>query len=156
MANQFVVTFDGHVFELPGSCLLLLAQDSRLIHPSFTLLISADPESLLLIHTNNHTIHIHRNGQVCGFLWVSTCLCRSRTNCLCHRWRWTAVNPWHAASTVMMDWLWWEAQTPYRCPVRMEHQFPVMWALKCAASLWMGGYMVRVSSHEVLGSVLLI
>ncbi|XP_036072052.1 uncharacterized protein LOC112147563 isoform X1 [Oryzias melastigma] len=64
VANQFVVTFDGHVFELPGSCLLLLAQDSRLIHPSFTLLISADPESLLLIHTNNHTIHIHRNGQV--------------------------------------------------------------------------------------------
>ncbi|RVE61387.1 hypothetical protein OJAV_G00170560 [Oryzias javanicus] len=64
VANQFVVTFDGHVLELPGSCLLLLAQDVHLLHPSFTLLISADPESLLLMNMNNHTIHIHRNGQV--------------------------------------------------------------------------------------------
>ncbi|XP_023821135.2 uncharacterized protein LOC101165344 isoform X4 [Oryzias latipes] len=63
VSNKFVVTFDGHVFELPGSCPLLLAQDAS-IHPSFTLLLSADPQSLLLVHMNNHTIHIHRNGQV--------------------------------------------------------------------------------------------
>lgn len=110
VSNKFVVTFDGHVFELPGSCPLLLAQDAS-IHPSFTLLLSADPQSLLLIHMNNHTIHIHRNGQVCVLLWMwtklSTCLWRSRKkiNCLWCRWRWTAVKPWHTASSVMMDWL---------------------------------------------------
>ncbi|XP_054870046.1 uncharacterized protein LOC111586552 isoform X1 [Amphiprion ocellaris] len=63
VADQFVVTFDGHLFELPGSCPLLLAQDVN-AEPSFTLLLHPDPQSFLLIQMNNSTVSIKRNGQV--------------------------------------------------------------------------------------------
>ncbi|XP_041804885.1 uncharacterized protein LOC121614861 [Chelmon rostratus] len=63
VADQFVVTFDGHLYELPGSCPLLLAQDVS-VDPSFTLLLNPDTHNLLLIRMNNNTIHIQRNGQV--------------------------------------------------------------------------------------------
>ncbi|XP_051809947.1 uncharacterized protein LOC110964699 isoform X2 [Acanthochromis polyacanthus] len=63
VADQFVVTFDGHLFELPGSCPLLLAQDVN-AEPSFTLLLSPDPQSFLLVQMNNSTVNIQRNGQV--------------------------------------------------------------------------------------------
>lgn len=65
MADQFVVTFDGHLYELPGSCPLLLAQDIS-AKPSFTLLLRSDAENLLLIGMNNSTIIIQRSGQVCA------------------------------------------------------------------------------------------
>ncbi|KAG7227140.1 hypothetical protein INR49_013938 [Caranx melampygus] len=58
--DQFVVTFDGHLYELPGSCSLLLAQDVS-PNPLFTLLLSS---GLLLIELNDTTIHIQHNGQV--------------------------------------------------------------------------------------------
>lgn len=64
MADQFVVTFDGHLYELPGSCPLLLAQDLN-TEPSFTLLLTSDPQNFLLIEMNNSTINIQHNGQVC-------------------------------------------------------------------------------------------
>ncbi|XP_031710756.1 uncharacterized protein LOC116387634 isoform X2 [Anarrhichthys ocellatus] len=63
VADQFVVTFDGHLYELPGSCPLLLAQDVS-AEPSFTLLRSSDSHSFLLIGMNNSTINIQHNGQV--------------------------------------------------------------------------------------------
>ncbi|XP_068456308.1 uncharacterized protein [Clinocottus analis] len=63
VADQFVVTFDGQLLELPASCPLLLAQDVRTA-PSFTLLRSSDPHHLLLIGMNNSTVSIQRNGQV--------------------------------------------------------------------------------------------
>lgn len=64
VADQFVVTFDGHLYELPGSCPLLLARDVGR-DPSFTLLLATDTQNLLLIQMNNHTISVQRNGQVC-------------------------------------------------------------------------------------------
>ncbi|XP_044075986.1 uncharacterized protein LOC122887130 [Siniperca chuatsi] len=63
VADQFVVTFDGHLYELPGSCPLLLAQDVS-ADPSFTLLLSSDSHNFLLIGMNNSTIDIQHNGQV--------------------------------------------------------------------------------------------
>ncbi|XP_068593999.1 uncharacterized protein [Cebidichthys violaceus] len=63
VADQFVVTFDGHLYELPGSCPLLLAQDVG-AEPSFTLLRSSDSRSFLLIGMNNSSISIQHNGQV--------------------------------------------------------------------------------------------
>ncbi|XP_068995564.1 uncharacterized protein [Embiotoca jacksoni] len=63
VADQFVVTFDGHLYELPGSCPLLLAQDVG-ADPSFTLLLNADPQSFLLIRMSNSTVNIQHNGQV--------------------------------------------------------------------------------------------
>ncbi|XP_037314999.2 uncharacterized protein LOC119209652 [Pungitius pungitius] len=63
VADQFVVTFDGHLYELPRSCPLLLAQDVS-AEPSFTLLSGSNARDLLLIGMNNSTIHIQHNGQV--------------------------------------------------------------------------------------------
>ncbi|KAM4557598.1 uncharacterized protein V3H82_017324 [Fundulus diaphanus] len=63
VADQFVVTFDGHLYELPGSCPLLLAQDVS-GDPSFTLLLDTDSQSSLVIRMNNSTINIQRTGQV--------------------------------------------------------------------------------------------
>lgn len=63
MADQFVVTFDGHLYELPGSCPMLLAQDVS-ADPSFMLLLSSDSQNLLLIEMNNSTVNIQHNGQV--------------------------------------------------------------------------------------------
>lgn len=63
VADQFVVTFDGHLYELPGSCPLLLAQDVS-AEPSFTLLLHSDPHSFLLIGMDNSTVNIQHNGQV--------------------------------------------------------------------------------------------
>ncbi|XP_029309262.1 uncharacterized protein LOC115022426 [Cottoperca gobio] len=60
VADQFVVTFDGHLYELPGSCALLLAQDIS-AEPSFTLLRSSD---FLLIGMNSSTVNIQHTGQV--------------------------------------------------------------------------------------------
>lgn len=64
MADQFAVTFDGHLYELPGSCPLLLAQDVS-ADPSFTLLLNSDSQNFLLMGMNNSTINIQQNGQVC-------------------------------------------------------------------------------------------
>ncbi|XP_054625428.1 uncharacterized protein LOC129177877 [Dunckerocampus dactyliophorus] len=63
VADQFVVTFDGHLYELPSSCPLLLAQDIS-ADPTFTLLLNTHPHTLLLIRMNNSTVTIQRNGQV--------------------------------------------------------------------------------------------
>lgn len=64
MADQFVVTFDGHLYELPRSCPLLLARDVN-TEPSFTLLLTSHSQNFLLMEMNNSTISIQRNGQVC-------------------------------------------------------------------------------------------
>lgn len=63
MADQFAVTFDGHLYELPGSCPLLLARDVS-ADPSFTLLLNSDAHNFLIIGMNNSTISIQHNGQV--------------------------------------------------------------------------------------------
>lgn len=63
VSDQFVVTFDGNLYELPGSCPLLLAQDVS-TDPSFTLLLSTDSQSLLLVQMDNSTINIQHSGQV--------------------------------------------------------------------------------------------
>lgn len=63
VADQFAVTFDGHLRELPDSCALLLAQDVS-ADSSFTLLLNADPQSYILIGLNNDTVSIQKNGQV--------------------------------------------------------------------------------------------
>lgn len=63
MADQFAVTFDGHLRRLPDSCALLLAQDVS-ADSSFTLLLNADSQSYILIGLNNDTVSIQKNGQV--------------------------------------------------------------------------------------------
>ncbi|XP_077359529.1 uncharacterized protein LOC144005296 isoform X2 [Festucalex cinctus] len=63
VADQFVVTFDGHLYELPSSCPLLLAQDTS-ANPSFTLLLNSRHHNLLLLSLNNSTVSIQRDGQV--------------------------------------------------------------------------------------------
>ncbi|XP_061695033.1 uncharacterized protein LOC133510744 isoform X2 [Syngnathoides biaculeatus] len=63
VADQFVVTFDGHLYELPSSCPFLLAQDTT-VDPSFSLLLNSHPHDFLLLRMNNSTLSIQRNGQV--------------------------------------------------------------------------------------------
>ncbi|KAM9322405.1 uncharacterized protein KZ484_020619 [Pholidichthys leucotaenia] len=63
VADQFVVTFDGRLFELPGSCPLVLAKDLS-PEASFLLLFNTDSQSLLQIQMYNNTISIQRSGQV--------------------------------------------------------------------------------------------
>ncbi|XP_062259594.1 uncharacterized protein LOC133967908 [Platichthys flesus] len=63
VADQFVMTFDGHLYELPRSRPLLLAQDVS-ADPSFTLLLGSDSQSFLLIEMNNSSINVQHNGQV--------------------------------------------------------------------------------------------
>ncbi|XP_074545635.1 uncharacterized protein LOC141804879 [Halichoeres trimaculatus] len=63
VADQFVVTFDGHLYELPNSCPLLLAQDIS-AKSSFALVRSTDSNTFLLIRMGNSTITIQRDGQV--------------------------------------------------------------------------------------------
>ncbi|XP_028987618.2 uncharacterized protein LOC114844422 isoform X2 [Betta splendens] len=63
VADQFVVTFDGHLFELPAPCPLVMAQSVN-ANPSFTLLLASDSQNLLLVEMNNSTISIQRSGQV--------------------------------------------------------------------------------------------
>ncbi|CAJ1071926.1 uncharacterized protein LOC122887130 [Xyrichtys novacula] len=63
VGDQFLVTFDGHLYELPNSCPQLLAQDVS-IESSFTIMLSSDSNTLLLIRMDNNTISIQRNGQV--------------------------------------------------------------------------------------------
>lgn len=79
MADQFVVTFDGHLYELPSSCPLLLAQDVSAA-PSFTLLLSPDSQTSLLIGMDNSTFSIQHDGQV--FVVVddqtSSCMCEKK------------------------------------------------------------------------------
>ncbi|KAM3605075.1 uncharacterized protein V6R79_020226 [Siganus canaliculatus] len=69
VADQFVVTFDGRLLELPRSCPLLLAHDLR-PDPSFTLLLpgSGSP-SFLQARLDDSSVSIQHNGQVtenCG------------------------------------------------------------------------------------------
>lgn len=153
VADQFVVTFDGHLYELQDSCSLLLAQDVR-SDPSFMLLLHIDPQSFLLIHTNNSTVNIQPSGQVCVTVdvngWcVSASAASLEHNCtnignwlklLCNRWRSTAAVLSHI--TVTMDWLWRRGRMLFTCPVRMDNLCHVICSLRCAASLWMDGYMV--------------
>ncbi|XP_057713493.1 uncharacterized protein LOC130929889 [Corythoichthys intestinalis] len=61
--DRFVVTFDGHLYELPGRCPLILAQHTG-IEPSFTLLLNSHPRNFLLLGLNNSTVAIRRDGQV--------------------------------------------------------------------------------------------
>lgn len=63
VADQFAVTFDGHLRPLPDSCALLLAQDVG-ADSSFTLLLNADSQSYVLIGLSNDTVSVQRNGQV--------------------------------------------------------------------------------------------
>ncbi|XP_055083723.1 uncharacterized protein LOC129456890 [Periophthalmus magnuspinnatus] len=63
VSDLFVVTYDGHILELPHSCPLLLAH-SLTAHPSFSLMLNPDSSSFVLIKMNNHSISIQQNGQV--------------------------------------------------------------------------------------------
>lgn len=63
VADQFAVTFDGRLRELPGTCPLLLAQDVG-ADPAFTLLLNADSHSFLLIGLNGDIVSVQKNGQV--------------------------------------------------------------------------------------------
>lgn len=57
------MTFDGHLYELPGSCPLLLAQDVG-ADPSFTLLLNPDSRSFLKLRLSNSTVDVQKDGQV--------------------------------------------------------------------------------------------
>ncbi|KAM8838905.1 uncharacterized protein ACB058_015501 isoform 2-T2 [Synchiropus picturatus] len=63
VADQFVLTFDGHLHALPSSCPLLLSQDIS-SDPSFTLVLNSDSQNFLLMEMNNSSISIQNNGQV--------------------------------------------------------------------------------------------
>lgn len=72
VSDQFVVTFDGHLYELPSSCPLVLAQDTS-AEPSFTVLLSSGSPELLLVEMNNSTFNILQNGQVCALMSETDC-----------------------------------------------------------------------------------
>ncbi|KAJ8274701.1 hypothetical protein COCON_G00093260 [Conger conger] len=63
VSNQFVVSFDGHLYEIPGRCAHLLAHD--VVQDSFTVL-SPDmaPQRMLLVEMGNTTVSISPEGQV--------------------------------------------------------------------------------------------
>ena len=66
VANQYVVSFDGLLFQLPAwSCPVVLAQD-RSQNPTFTLLLSPRRQSHhgLLLDMNHSTLNIYPDGQV--------------------------------------------------------------------------------------------
>lgn len=69
VANQFVVSFDGHLYELPGPCPVILAHDVTQ-DESFTVLLGSDSSSqrTLLVRMNNSTVAIHHNGEVQDFI----------------------------------------------------------------------------------------
>uniref|UniRef100_A0AAV2JUM6 Vitellogenin n=1 Tax=Knipowitschia caucasica TaxID=637954 RepID=A0AAV2JUM6_KNICA len=74
VSDQFVVTFDNHIFELPRSCPLLLARGVS-VDALFTLMLNPNPKSFLLIEMNNNNISIQLNGQVkvnCNTLGTNT------------------------------------------------------------------------------------
>ncbi|KAJ8356852.1 hypothetical protein SKAU_G00196460 [Synaphobranchus kaupii] len=64
ISSQFVVSFDGHLYEIPGHCALLLAHD--VVQDSFTVLLSPDmtPQRMLLVEMGNTTVSIFPDGQV--------------------------------------------------------------------------------------------
>ncbi|KAG7456895.1 hypothetical protein MATL_G00240760 [Megalops atlanticus] len=64
VSDQFAVSFDGRLYELPGRCALLLAHDAA--HDSFTVLLSPDtmPQRTLLVEMGNTTVSISPEGQV--------------------------------------------------------------------------------------------
>ncbi|KAL4608232.1 apolipophorins-like, partial [Arapaima gigas] len=64
VSDQFAMSFDGRLHELPGHCALLLAQD--VTHGSFAVLLSpgAVAERTLLVEMRNTTISILPSGQV--------------------------------------------------------------------------------------------
>ncbi|KAK7945813.1 hypothetical protein WMY93_001541 [Mugilogobius chulae] len=63
VSDQFVVTYDNNVYELPSSCPLLLAR-SISADPFFTLILNPNINPFVLIEMNNNNISIQLNGQV--------------------------------------------------------------------------------------------
>ncbi|KAJ8011260.1 hypothetical protein DPEC_G00056310 [Dallia pectoralis] len=75
VAGQFVVSFDGHLFELPATCPVLLACDNT-HEDSFTVLMGSNTSSQgpLVVRMNNSTVAINPNGKVqvnCHFTHTS-------------------------------------------------------------------------------------
>ncbi|XP_018586572.1 apolipophorins-like [Scleropages formosus] len=64
VSDQFALSFDGRLYELPGRCPLLLARD--LMGGSFTMVLSPNtaPERTLLVEMSNTTVSISPHGQV--------------------------------------------------------------------------------------------
>ncbi|KAI1882624.1 hypothetical protein AGOR_G00236800 [Albula goreensis] len=64
VSDQFVVSFDGHLYEIPETCGLILAHD--VVQESFTLLLNPDttPQRTLVVQMGNITVGIMSEGQV--------------------------------------------------------------------------------------------
>ncbi|XP_063076045.1 uncharacterized protein LOC134466078 [Engraulis encrasicolus] len=64
VADEFAVSFDGHLYEVPASCALMLASDAS--GGSFSVLLSpgAKSQRTLVLRMNNSSVAIHSNGQV--------------------------------------------------------------------------------------------
>ncbi|KAL2097205.1 hypothetical protein ACEWY4_006412 [Coilia grayii] len=69
IADEFAVSFDGHLYEVPASCGLMLASDAS--GDSFSVLLSPGTKSqrTLLVKMNNTSVAIHSNGQVQYKTW---------------------------------------------------------------------------------------
>lgn len=67
-ADEFVVSFDGNVYEVPASCGLLLAADAS--RDSFSVLLSprAQSQRVLVVKMRNTSIAIHPSGEV-QYIW---------------------------------------------------------------------------------------
>ncbi|KAG9330056.1 hypothetical protein JZ751_027361, partial [Albula glossodonta] len=64
VSDQFVVSFDGHLYEIPEKCGLILAHD--VVQESFTLLLNPDttPQRTLVVQMGNITVGLMSEGQV--------------------------------------------------------------------------------------------
>ncbi|XP_031416008.1 uncharacterized protein LOC116218434 isoform X3 [Clupea harengus] len=64
VADEFVVSFDGHLYEVPASCGLMLASDAS--GDSFRVLLSPGVKSqrALLVKMKNTSVTIYSNGEV--------------------------------------------------------------------------------------------
>lgn len=64
VADEFALSFDGHLYEVPASCGLLLASDAS--GDSFSVLLSprAQSQRALLVKMRNTSVTINPSGEV--------------------------------------------------------------------------------------------
>ena len=64
VADEFAVSFDGHLLELPASCDLVLAAQVPGDTFAITLKSSSPKQRSLVVQLENTTVAIHPNDQV--------------------------------------------------------------------------------------------
>lgn len=64
MADEYLVSFDGHLLKVPASCDVILAAD--VVENTFSVLLKSDRfrRRSLVMQMKNTTIAVHPNGEV--------------------------------------------------------------------------------------------